>query len=333
MNSELQKLAYILNRSFAKPTQIILTLTNRYDPSEEQDASEFSTEKWKQILLELKEWIKGSFFVHIRGGEPFLRKDLLSLIEFASSHGIKFLVNTNGYLIDEKTAKQTAHSGLNYLVISLDGTRPETVDSIHMQEGMFAKVTEGIRYITEQKKNRMIIGISAVVMESNLDELVPLLEWTVKSGLDRVGFHPLKSHLIHDKKWVKNIPKLEETMDRLIELKKSGSPITNSTKHLEAIKDYYRTPESSLKKIKCMVGWNNFCVESNGAVKLCHQMDRVGNLRKQKIQDVWHSAEAKAQRQETKRCRENCMTKGLYTRTLKEKFELFFFMLKKGSFS
>src|SRR5262245_58348230 len=51
------------------------------------DEHELTAEQWKVVLAKLKSWL-GCFNLTFTGGEPFLRKDILEIFKFASTHGI-----------------------------------------------------------------------------------------------------------------------------------------------------------------------------------------------------------------------------------------------------
>lgn len=353
INYELQKLSYSFDRDLAKPTRLIFSLTDRCCLNCEmcecsqmrgKKEDELSTEKWKRIFLDIKEWLKDSFYLHLTGGEPLMRSDILALLYFASANKIKTLVNTNGYLIDKRLARGLADSGLNYLAVSLDGIQPETVDRIRGVSGAYERITTGLQYINAYKKKDMMLGISAVILDSNLDELGPLVRWAAEKKIDRVGFHALRekqSFEPHKPKgsagaipdlWVKDMDKLDRIIDELVLLKKQGFPIINSTKHLNTMKTYYRNPAYSREDFKCLVGTDIICVLTDGWVQLCRKMDDIGNLNQSSIREIWFSQKAKERRREIKNCKQQCLNKTLYSKSFKENAELLYFLLKKKKF-
>jgi len=90
---------------------------------------ELTTEEWKKVLLDLKDWL-GPYRVQIAGGEIFLRDDIVELVHFASDHDILIGIVSNGTMIDQGMADRLMAAGLSYLDISIDGIHPETHDYI-----------------------------------------------------------------------------------------------------------------------------------------------------------------------------------------------------------
>ena len=351
LNAARQQCAYYAYPAFAKPTQIVLNLTYRCclqcqmcDIWKSPAIEELNPEKWQRILLEFKRWLPRGFYIHLTGGEPFLRDDCMELLRFAAAQGVRTLVNSNGFLIGEKLAKRIAQSGLKYLVISLDGIRAETVDALRGISGAYERITTAIQLVNACKPRGMLVGISAVITEWNLDELIPLVQWAEAHHIDRVGFHALQSIrtggvaqspgtvVLNENLWVRDLEKLDHTIDRLIRLKKQGSPIINSFTYLNALKHYYRDRDSVRSGFKCMVGLNNFGVEPDGKVYFCRQREYIGDLRVQSVRQVWRSFHAAQRRKEIQSCHQRCLTRSIYTRSFKEKFELWYFLAKKNAF-
>ncbi|VEN75010.1 conserved hypothetical protein [Candidatus Desulfarcum epimagneticum] len=347
INNVLQKASYTMDRPFCHPTQIILRITDRCNfrcvmcgvwksPGKRQD--ELRTDELKSILLDFKSWLKRSFYVQFTGGEVFLRKDMLDIIRFASSNGIKTLVNSNGSLIDKEMAKKIADSGLDYLTISFDSVDPEIFDGIR-GKGAYKQTISGILHANAHKREGMIVGVSAIIMDRNMDQMAPLVRWVEEKGLDRVGFHALNksgkalsSGPSLNQSLVSDAEELDATIDSLIHLKTMGSPIINSVNSLKRMKNYYRNPFAPRRGSKCMAGFNNLFVLPDGDVKLCNRMDSIGNIRRLPTSEIWRSQEANVIRKGIKNCEEVCLNKCLYGMSLLEKARLFFFLMRKGQY-
>ena len=62
-------------------------------------------------------------------GEPFLHPQFLELIKEAKRRKIYTATSTNAHFIDEKKAQEIVASGLDRLIISIDGLTQETYES------------------------------------------------------------------------------------------------------------------------------------------------------------------------------------------------------------
>lgn len=73
----------------------------------------------------------GCFRLNLTGGEPLLRRDLLELIDLASSHGLHATLTTNGLLLDEELARAFGRRRDRLRVnVSLDGATAATHDAV-----------------------------------------------------------------------------------------------------------------------------------------------------------------------------------------------------------
>lgn len=84
-------------------------------------------------------------------GEPYLHPGFLDMVDYASSKGIYTATSTNAHFLNGEVARRTVQSGLDRLIISLDGTTQEAYESYRIG-GSLKKVIEGTKNIIEAKK-------------------------------------------------------------------------------------------------------------------------------------------------------------------------------------
>ncbi|MCD4794581.1 MAG: radical SAM protein [Bacteroidales bacterium] len=85
-------------------------------------------------------------------GEPYLNKEIFKLIEYSAKEKKVFTTSsTNGHYLNEENAEKTIRSGLDRLIISVDGTTQEVYEQ-YRKKGDLNKVTEGIKNIVHWKK-------------------------------------------------------------------------------------------------------------------------------------------------------------------------------------
>ena len=111
------------------PEHVYFSITNRCNlrcrmcevsknPSSAED--ELSKDKIKNIIVQIKDM--GIKHIIFSGGEPTLRDDLIELVEFSVSNGIKMTdIITNGTLLSDDIIEKFIKVGLNHITISLDG--------------------------------------------------------------------------------------------------------------------------------------------------------------------------------------------------------------------
>ncbi|MDA8272314.1 MAG: radical SAM protein [Deltaproteobacteria bacterium] len=134
-----------------------------------------SYEKINQIIEEGKSF--GIFFYTLSGGEPFIRRNILDIIEKNSD--CYFQVYTNGSLIDGKMAERLAGMGNVFPCISVEGFEDETDE--RRGKGHFKKVVSAMKNL---KDNGMLFGFSATATRFNNNVIVSdeFIDFYVKQG-------------------------------------------------------------------------------------------------------------------------------------------------------
>jgi MoaA/NifB/PqqE/SkfB family radical SAM enzyme len=85
-------------------------------------------------------------------GEPFIHNDILDFISKASQKGIYTSTSTNAHFITEKRAQEIVKSGLDRILISIDGTTQEVYEQYRVH-GTLQKVLDGTKHLVEARKN------------------------------------------------------------------------------------------------------------------------------------------------------------------------------------
>ncbi|MEX2379364.1 MAG: SPASM domain-containing protein [Vicingaceae bacterium] len=84
-------------------------------------------------------------------GEPYINKDFLEMVQYASQKQIYTATSTNAHFLNDENARKTVESGLDRLIISIDGTTQETYEN-YRRKGSLEKVIEGTKNIIKWKK-------------------------------------------------------------------------------------------------------------------------------------------------------------------------------------
>ena len=73
------------------------------------------------------------------------------MVKYASDRKIFTSTSTNAHFIDDKVAEEIIHSGLDRLIISMDGTTQEVYEQYRV-DGHLDKVLQGTENIIKAKK-------------------------------------------------------------------------------------------------------------------------------------------------------------------------------------
>lgn len=104
---------------------------------------------FKMVIDELGSTL--TYLIFYFQGEPYLNPAFLRLVNYATSKKIYTATSTNAHYLNDENAKATVLSGLDRLIISIDGTTQETYESYRIG-GQLEKVIEGTKNVVKWKK-------------------------------------------------------------------------------------------------------------------------------------------------------------------------------------
>lgn len=146
-----------------------------------KESEELSTNEHRKIAVSVGHYLREknlqSQTINLTGGEPFVRKDVLEIIQFYRDEGLRVVVSSNGISISKKHIDSLTQNGTE-LCISLDGATPETHDMIR-GKGAFRKATDTIRMLSAAG---IKVGVNTVMHQGNLHELSSILDLTHELG-------------------------------------------------------------------------------------------------------------------------------------------------------
>ncbi|HEX8994010.1 MAG TPA: radical SAM protein [Candidatus Paceibacterota bacterium] len=137
--------------------------------------SDHSLSDWKQVIDSLV--AMGTCRITISGGEPFMRKDLHDIVEYATARGLLIsAIFTNGTLDpgkSDRVLKFLADRQVGTsLYVSLDGPTAKTNDR-YRGKGSFAKTTRFIEHVRNcYQGSSLSVSINSQVNVYNVDRLL-----------------------------------------------------------------------------------------------------------------------------------------------------------------
>jgi radical SAM protein with 4Fe4S-binding SPASM domain len=144
-------------------------------------------------------------------GEPYMHPQFLELVRIAKEKKIYTVTSTNAHFLTERKAKETIESGLDRIIISIDGTTQEVYEN-YRRGGTLTKVIEGaknlVRYKKELKSKTPHIIIQFLVVKPNEHQIEGIYKLADDIGVDEVK---LKTAQIYDyKEGNELIPSIEK---------------------------------------------------------------------------------------------------------------------------
>jgi len=208
-------------------------------------------------------------------GEPYINPNFLDMVKFASDKGIYTITSTNAHFLNDKNAKRTIESGLDRMIISVDGTTQETYES-YRKEGKLENVLAGARNIIKWKKKLKSKTPHTIfqflVVKPNEHQIADIYKLAEEIGIDEVK---LKTAQIYDYK--------------------QGNPLIPT---IEQYSRYHKEADGSYS-IKnellnhCWKLWHACVVTWDGLVVPCcfdkDAIHRLGDLKKANFQEIWQN--------------------------------------------
>ena len=214
-----------------------------------------------------------AYLVFYFQGEPYLNLSFLEMVSYASSKKIYTATSTNAHYLTDEAARRTVESGLDRLIISIDGTTQEAYQSYRVG-GKLDKVLEGARNIVKWKR---ILNSKTphtifqfLVVRSNEHQVGDVKQLAREIGVDEVAF---KTAQIYD---YASGSDLIPTIDKYSRYQKGKDGRYSLKNEME---DH------------CWKMWNSCVVTWDGkVVPCCFDKDAhyvLGDLKKSSFKEIW----------------------------------------------
>lgn len=293
-----------------------------------QYEDEMTIEQWQKALLSLKDFI-GSFHIEFSGGEPFLKKGFVDLLEFCHENGIKWGVTTNGSCLTEDVIKRVVAAKPFNINMSMDGHIAEIHNYARGVKGSLEKITKNLQNLIQEKKEQgesFPIIIKPTVHAKNLHIIKEIPQWVQEMGATAVNFQPVDrwSPETHDELWIEEdrFDELQTVVDDLLQQKRKGVPILNSELTLSMWPAHFREESAPASVGACRVGLRNYFIRTNGDVEVCWFFPPIGNVKTQSAEEIWGSEEAQQRRRETTSCDRLCLFTCLSQKSIGDKVKM-----------
>lgn len=208
-------------------------------------------------------------------GEPYLHPDFIELVRIAKRRRLFVTTSTNGHFLDDETARSTVESGLDRLIVSVDGATQETYEQYRIG-GSLEKVLNGVRRVVEWKRRLHVrhphVVFQVLVVRPNEHELDRLSAMAQEIGVDQVVFKTAQVYAPSDGHAL--IPS-QDAYARYVRQSDGSWKIKNPL-HNSCWKMWHA----------CVMTWDGKIVPCCFDKDASHQ---VGDLTLQSFRDAWYS--------------------------------------------
>jgi len=262
----------------------------------QEEENLLSLEEWEKILSPLPR----TTIIDITGAEPFMAKDFDKFLTLLKKLGFKCSVTTNGTLYNDHIIQTIMDSSIEYILVSLDALK-DTHNELRGSPKAFDRSINFIQTLKSRSKElnkKLLINVKTMIIDENLDEVIPLLNFTDKElspdimtvnlpfqnearggRLFKNEFNDPKFQTGNTYKF-KNISKALSTFEQIAQLQRNiETPIIfkPSLGH-EMLKEYIKAPDK-LTANGCQLYKNNLTIYYDGNVTPCDISYKVSNIR------------------------------------------------------
>jgi MoaA/NifB/PqqE/SkfB family radical SAM enzyme len=306
----------------------------------DQYPRELTLDEWTQALLGLKRFV-GPYTVQFGGGEPFVFKPFVPLVEWCHAQGIDWGVITNGSAFTPSIVERVVAARPLNVSISVDGASAAVHDRSRGIAGSLDRIARGIVQLREERDRRgasFPIRIKPTVHRLNFREMPALLRWTQDVGADTVDFSPVRPATpeVESMLWLQpeDEAALTEVIETLIDARRRGAPIETDEPKLRGFIGHFKGEVVLPSVAPCRAGMREFHILPNGDVRTCWFYPSIGSVLDDDPQTLWQGTVAAEQRSTQLQCSrfgsKDCASSCLAHRTLAQDWKRLLVMTRKS---
>lgn len=216
------------------------------------------------------------FLIFYFQGEPYINPRFLEMVAYANKKGLYTITSTNAHFLNDENARRTIESGLDRLIISIDGTTQETYEQYRIG-GRLDAVIEGAKNVVAWKRKLKSktphIIFQFLVVRPNEHQIPDVYRLAKEIGVDEVK---LKTAQVYDYTFGNHLIPTQSKYARYRQMPDG----TWSIKHA-LVNHCWKLWHA------CVITWDGM------VVPCCFDKDashRMGDLRKQTFKALWHGA-------------------------------------------
>lgn len=248
---------------------------------------ELDTDTWLRVFAEAAEL--GVVQLHLSGGEPLVRTDILDLVREARRLGLYSNLSTGATVANDSMLDQLHEAGLDHFQVSLLDTRPDSNDRLAGARSFDQKRDA----VLGAKRRGLPVTLNVVLHRQNLDRIADVIELALEWQVDRLEL----AHTQYTGWAFLNRAALMPTRDQVrhadaVVDQARASGRTHGLDILHVVPDYFEDYPKA-----CLHGWGNvfLAVAPDGFVLPCQTAREIKglefpNVRDSSLSEIWYDA-------------------------------------------
>jgi pyrroloquinoline quinone biosynthesis protein E len=250
---------------------------------------ELDAATWGRVFREAA--ALGVLQIHLSGGEPGARRDLVEITASARAAGLYTNLITSGIGVTAGRLAALADAGLDHVQVSIQDSLEPSADHIAGYRGAFARKRA---LALEAVRLKLPLTVNAVIHRANIDRVGEMVELALGLGASRVEIAHVQYYGWALKNRAALMPKREQVEHAAAAVERLRARHLGRIVIDAVVPDYYaRYPKP------CMGGWGrrSLNVTPAGKVLPCHAAESIPGLefwsvRAHTLADIWRESPA-----------------------------------------
>jgi len=255
----------------------------------EDRATELDTASWARVFHEAAEL--GVLQVHLSGGEPASRRDLVEIVAAAHGAGLYTNLITSGIGLDVARLERLRAVGLDHVQVSIQDAEADSADHIADYAGAHARKLHLARAVVACG---LPLTVNVVLHRANIGRLSELVALAVELGAARVEIAHAQYYGWALRNRAALMPTRAQVATAMAELGRMREKYRDRLVIDAVVPDYYaRRPKP------CVGGWGrrSLNVTPSGRVLPCHAAETIPGLvfwsvREHGLAEIWDRSPA-----------------------------------------
>lgn len=309
----------------SRPTRIDFALTERCNlrcqhcitdaPEKTRTRTARTLSPW--LLDRVREHLAfAHYFGFVHGGESLTTPVLFDVLDAirAERGPLPYVAHllTNGALLHGETCERLLEKNVRSISVSLDGATAATNDAVRLG-GRFEQIVENVEDLLRRRRAReadLRVGISFVVLQSNIGELAEIVRLAARLGVDWVKLEEavavnafsarslVRCGDARVRDAVRAAMDLGERLGLVVVDHTAPPPVWRCKLDGDAARFLAADEFANRSEIHpCRAPWEHACIEPNGDVKMGDFFGAVlGNLAESPLDLVWNGPVARSER-------------------------------------
>lgn len=261
-----------------------------YQNAGEKKQDELNTDEAKALIDGIA---RAGFKIMIfSGGEPLMRPDIYTLVEYAASKGLRPVFGTNGMLITKEVAQRLKDCGAMAMGISLDSLDEQKHNAFRGDPQAYALTIQGM-------DNCRAVGlpfqIHTTIMDWNKAEIENIIDFAVDKGAiaEYIFFLIPVGRGVYIEDTAVEIKEYEQLLHTIMNKQKQTSiPIKPTcAPQFTRVAKQLGIPLDKRFTRGCLAGLTYCIISPTGVVRPCaYMVEEAGDVRRQPFDEIWKTA-------------------------------------------